>query len=226
MDILSSDQVRQLLLFIPPFILSLSFHEYAHAWVADKYGDSTARYLGRLTMDPMAHISWMGTVIIPAFAVLTGAPLFGWANPVPVDARNFRKPRAHMAVVAAAGPISNFLVATVCTALLAVLIHKAGVSVTSRRFIGGLIGPAIEMLVMAVQLNLFLAFFNLIPIPPLDGSRVVQGFMGHRMAEKFDTWSQYGSWMLLILFFTGGLRVISYPVYMFMSFLFSAFGIS
>jgi len=106
MELFTPEKIRLLLLFAPVFILSLSFHEYAHAWSANRLGDSTARYLGRMTMDPMSHISWFGTVLFPAISLLTGAPLFGWANPVPVDMRNFRKPRLHMAIVAAAGPAS------------------------------------------------------------------------------------------------------------------------
>lgn len=220
MDMLNSEAVRGLLLFIPPFILSLSFHEFAHAWVADKLGDSTARYLGRLTMDPMAHASLMGTVIFPAIAFLTHLPLFGWANPVPVDARNFRKPRAHMALVAAAGPVSNIFLATLSTAILAVVVKRVDQAGH------GMAYAAVQMLLLAVQLNLFLAFFNLIPLPPLDGSRIVQGIVSAPMAQKIEGWSTYGGWILMGLAFTGGLRFIGYPVLMFMDVLFRFFGIN
>ena len=118
------DKIRELLLFAPPFIISLSFHEFAHAWVANRLGDSTARYLGRLTLDPMAHISWFGTVLFPAISVLAGSNIFfGWANPVPVDMRNFRKPRLGMAYVAAAGPASNLVLATLCAGALSLIVH-------------------------------------------------------------------------------------------------------
>lgn len=225
MDMLGADKIQELLLFIPPFILSLSFHEFAHGWVANRLGDSTARYMGRLTLDPMAHISWVGTVIFPAISVLTGAPLFGWANPVPVDARNFKNPRRDMAIVGAAGPISNILLATLATALLSFLVHRTGAHLVGRQGTGGILGPAIQMLVMAIQLNLFLAFFNLVPIPPLDGSQILKGLVSARTAQKIDGWAEYGSWLLLILLFTGGLRYVAVPVFVFMSMLFSWFGL-
>ncbi len=225
MDMLGADKIQELLLFIPPFILSLSFHEFAHGWAANRLGDSTARYMGRLTLDPMAHISLVGTVIFPAISVLTGAPLFGWANPVPVDARNFKNPRRDMAIVGAAGPVSNILLATLATALLSFLVHHGGAQFVGRRGTGGIMGPAIQMLVLAIQLNLFLAFFNLVPIPPLDGSQILKGLVSKRTALKLDSWTEYGSWLLLILLFTGGLKYVSIPVFMFMSMLFSWFGL-
>lgn len=224
MNIDFADALRQLLLFTPPFILSLSFHEYAHAWVANKLGDSTARYMGRLTMDPMAHISMVGTVIFPAISLLTGAPLFGWANPVPIDMRNFKKPRAGMALVAAAGPLSNILLATLCTAILAWLARGSPLAIMHGAG-AGMKGAANEMLIMAIQLNLFLAFFNLIPIPPLDGSRILQGVVGRTVADKIDEFGHYGNWLLLILFFMGIFRILAVPVILFMNFLFSAFGL-
>ena len=220
------EQVRTLLLFIPPFIFSLTLHEFAHAWMADKLGDSTARYMGRLTMDPMAHISWVGTVILPALMVLTGGPLFGWANPVPVDARNFpRKPLQRMAFVAAAGPGMNIILATLCVATIAVLARSGALPDVAGGHAPGMAGAAIEMLVLAVQLNLFLAFFNLLPLPPLDGSRILQGFMSPRAAEKIDAFSGHAQILLLILFMTGGLRVLAVPVYMAFNGLFRLFGI-
>lgn len=223
MDIFSLERVKELLLFIPPFILSLSFHEYAHAWVADKLGDSTARYLGRLTMDPMAHVSWVGTIIVPAFAVLTGAPLFGWANPIPIDSRNFKKPRAHMALVAVAGPLSNLLLAVLSTALISWLIHAAPPGASHS--LQGMWGSGLHMLMMSVQLNLFLAFFNLIPIPPLDGSRILQGIVSRQMAFKIDQWGEMGTWILLLCLFTGLLRYLALPVYALMNGLFYLFHI-
>lgn len=224
MDFALPDIVRQLLLFAPVFIISLTFHEYAHGWMANKLGDATARHMGRLTMDPMAHISWVGTVIFPALSLVTGAPLFGWANPVPVDARNFRKPLQHMAIVAAAGPASNILLAILSTAILSFLVnHGANFSIANN--LTGVNSAAIEMLVMAVQLNLFLAFFNLIPLPPLDGSRIVQGFVKASTAQKIDEFASTAQCILLILVFTGALRIVAIPVYGFMSLLFRTFGI-
>ena len=218
--------LQDLLLFVPVFIISLTFHEYAHGWMADRLGDATARHMGRLTMDPMAHISWLGTVIFPAISLMTGAPLFGWANPVPVDMRNFKRPFQHMAIVAAAGPASNILLAILCTAALSVVLkNSAGLDPTAETQALGVGPAAVKMLMMGVQLNLFLAFFNLLPIPPLDGSRIVQGLVDARTALRIESFAPQAQWILLLLFFTGVLRVIAYPVYGFMGLLFHAFGI-
>jgi Zn-dependent protease len=212
-ELLSSDAVRRLLLFAPVLILSLSIHEWAHAWSADRLGDSTARYLGRMTVDPMAHIDWIGTVLFPGIAILTGAPLFGWAKPVPVDERNFRKPRQGMAWVAAAGPASNIVIAVFVVAMLSVLGHSQQTGILSIKAAGGMAGAGVEMALMAVQLNLFLAFFNLIPIPPLDGSRILRGLSTPAFASKIESLEGMGSWLILILFFTGVFRVLATPVF-------------
>ncbi len=221
MDLFTPEALRKVLLFAPPFIISLSFHEFAHAWVADKLGDSTARYLGRLTMDPMAHISLVGTVIFPAIALLTGAPLFGWANPVPIDMRNFKKPRAGMALVALAGPISNLLLATLCIGIFSIVVNRGNFSEPNLKFAGA----ALQMLVMAIQVNLFLAFFNLLPIPPLDGGHILKYFAGNRLAAKIDEHANMGQIIILVLFFTGFLQVLAIPVMLFMGVVGRLFGV-
>lgn len=225
MDANIQEALIRLALFAPPFILSLSFHEYAHAWTANKLGDSTARYLGRMTLDPMAHISWLGTVIFPAVAILFGGPLFGWANPVPVDSRNFKKPLQHMAVVAAAGPASNLLLAFLCTVALSFLAASGPDAVLPLHGRGGMLGATIEMIDMAVWLNLFLCVFNLLPIPPLDGSRIIQGFVKPSTAMKIDAWAGQAQFLLLILLFTGFLRYLAYPVYIIRGLLFHLFDV-
>jgi Zn-dependent protease len=198
-------------LFIPPFILSLSFHEYAHAWTANKMGDSTARYLGRLSMDPMVHISWFGTVILPAIMLVVGGPLFGWANPVPVDMRNFKKPRMGMAIVAAAGPASNLVLATLFAGLLSLLPEAATLKTLSSGSMGTW-GAAADMLRLAVLLNLALAFFNLLPLPPLDGSRIVQGFVSSKTAESLDRLEAYSLYIFLACFYLGIFKIVMLPI--------------
>jgi Zn-dependent protease len=201
--------LEKLLLFAPPFILSLSFHEFAHAWAANRLGDSTAKFLGRMTIDPIVHISWLGTVIVPAVAIATGSPfLFGWANPVPVDMRNFRKPRPYMALVAFAGPASNIFLAIVVTMLYAILVKT-----NAMHYIGleNFSLPLYKMLLLGIYLNLILAFFNLIPIPPLDGSRVLQGVVNPATAEKIDQFAGQAQILLLLLLFTGTLRYFLIP---------------
>ena len=220
-----SQSLQDLLLFLPVFILSLSLHEFAHAWVADRLGDATARYMGRLTMDPMAHISIFGTVIFPSISMLIGAPLFGWANPVPVDMRNFRKPLQHMAIVAAAGPASNIIISFISAFLLSQVIKNAGASIGHLGPQSGMISAAIRMLALSVQTNLLLAFFNLIPLPPLDGSRILQGFVSLKTAKKIDSFAPYSFYILMGLAFTGALRVLALPMMGMMMWMFGLFGI-
>ncbi len=206
----TQDLIRQLLLFIPPFILSLCIHEYAHAWVANRLGDSTARYLGRLTLDPLAHMSVFGTLLFPILSIAAGSSIFfGWANPVPVDSRNFKNPRKGMALVAAAGPASNVVIAVFCAVLLSVLMKNGSALPLS----SGVYSSAVEMLSITITLNLFLAFFNLLPLPPLDGSRIVQGFVSPGLADKIDGYAVHAQMLLLMLVLTGVFRVLAMPVY-------------
>jgi Zn-dependent protease len=220
------DKVQMILLFLPPFIISLSFHEYAHAWVAERFGDSTARYMGRMTVDPMAHISWFGTVIFPALSILMGSHLlFGWANPVPVDSRNFKKPFQHMALVAAAGPASNILLAIVFAFIMSMLKSHVPGSIFQAMEVQGMMGSGLKMLDMAVQLNLFLAFFNLLPLPPLDGARIIQGLVKPATALKIDEYSNQAQILLIILLFTGVLRYLALPVTILYALIYQVFNI-
>lgn len=220
------DKVQMILLFLPPFIISLSFHEYAHAWVAERFGDSTARYMGRMTVDPMAHISWFGTIIFPALSILMGSHLlFGWANPVPVDSRNFKKPFQHMALVAAAGPASNILLAIVFAFIMSMLKSHVPGSIFQAMEVQGMMGSGLKMLDMAVQLNLFLAFFNLLPLPPLDGARIIQGLVKPATALKIDEYSNQAQILLIILLFTGVLRYLALPVTILYALIYQVFNI-
>ena len=145
-------------------IVSLSVHEAAHAWTADRLGDPTARHLGRLTVNPLKHVDLIGTVIFPLLAVYSGLPLIGWAKPVPVTLRNLRSPRRDFAVVALAGPVSNLLLAS----LGAVIVSVAA---------SGASGLVMNLVIFAAQMNVLLAVFNLIPVPPLDGGNVLAGLV-------------------------------------------------
>jgi len=221
MELLANPKIQQILMFIPLFILSLSLHEFAHAWTAQRLGDPTAKYLGRLTLDPMSHISIFGTIIFPVIGLLSGGFLFGWANPVPVDPRYFKKPRLGMAKVAAAGPAINILIAIVITAILG--ISTRFVPIEAFTADSGLWQAFFRMANMAVQLNLFLAFFNLIPIPPLDGSRILAGMVGERFAQELDKLESMGFWILLALLWTGALRFLAGFVIGFQEFLLRIF---
>ena len=186
-------------------ILSLSFHEAAHAWSANRLGDPTARMLGRLTLNPLAHIDWIGTVLFPLIALTTGAPLIGWAKPVPVDMRNLRAPRRDFAIVAAAGPISNLVLAT-GLAIVFFLIYPGGAT----PFTIGRVGNILET---AIVTNVLLAVFNMIPIPPLDGGNVAIGVLPAPLAALLVQLWPWGFLLLYLLLFTGVLSLIIRPVY-------------
>ncbi len=175
-------------------LISLTIHEAAHAWTADRLGDPTARTLGRVSLNPLVHVDWIGTVLLPILALISRLPLIGWAKPVPVNTRNLRNPRRDFMLVAAAGPISNLLQACVAAAALRLLWNGASEQ-----------GPGlvVTLLYFAVQVNLLLAFFNLIPVPPLDGSNVLLGLLPPSLAMPYSRLRQYGFIVLYALMFTG-----------------------
>jgi Zn-dependent protease len=193
---------------LPSFVVlvcSLSFHEAAHAWMADRLGDPTARNLGRLTLNPLAHVDWIGTVLFPLVAMSTGAPLIGWAKPVPVDFRNLRSPRGDFALVALAGPASNLVLAVglVLVRSLIVAMHPLP---------GGTADLASDVLVQAVLLNVLLAVFNMIPVPPLDGSNVAIGVLPPAAGRLFMAMRPWGFIILYALMLSGILWSIVSPV--------------
>lgn len=180
-------------------LVSLSIHEAAHAWTADKLGDPTARTLGRVTLNPLSHIDWIGTVLFPLIAMTTGAPLLGWAKPVPVNFHHLRAPRRDFAVIAAAGPISNLLQAVVAVGALAVFSFQYG-SLTD------------AILLRFVELNVLLAVFNMLPVPPLDGGNVLAGFLPEQGARVVDLLRPYGFLILYALMLTGVLGQVMLPI--------------
>ncbi len=186
-----------------PMILSLSVHEWAHAWSASKLGDDTAERLGRLTLNPAAHVDLFGTLILPFVLASQGLPTFGWAKPVPVDPNRFRRDVSRgkgMALTAAAGPLSNLVIAVIATVVLGL----------TYRFELGLPTGARPLLATLVYLNVALALFNLIPIPPLDGSRVVAWFMPYRLRDQWHAVEQFAPFLMLFAFYFGG-RIIAGP---------------
>lgn len=183
-------------------IVSLSVHEAAHAWSADKLGDPTARMLGRITLNPLAHIDWIGTVLFPIIALTTGAPLLGWAKPVPVNFHNLKAPRRDFAIIAAAGPISNLLQAVVFAIVLFLL---GGYSATHESLLA-------EVVRLGLVINVSLAVFNMIPVPPLDGGNVLAGLAPEGIARGIDQLRPYGILILYALLLTGMLGTIVQPV--------------
>jgi Zn-dependent protease len=190
-------------------LLSLTIHEAAHAWTADKLGDPTARTLGRVSLNPLVHIDPIGTVLLPLIAAFSHLPLIGWAKPVPVSLRNLRHPRRDFMLVAAAGPISNLLQALAGAVILRVLVAAALVTADHRM--------AADILVEYMEINLLLAFFNLIPVPPLDGGNVMLGLLPPRLAATYSQIRQYGFLVLYALMLTGiASRLILPPTEFFM----------
>jgi Zn-dependent protease len=174
--------IAQLFLAFIVLLFSLTVHECAHAWTADRLGDPTARMLGRVSLNPIVHADLIGTVLFPIVAMLARVPLIGWAKPVPVSVRRLRHQRRDYVLVAAAGPASNVLLALASAGALAVLpvspvtLGEPNISV-----------PIAGMLARALQLNVLLAVFNMIPIPPLDGGNVLSGLLPLRVASRFDS---------------------------------------
>lgn len=203
-----------------PLLFAIVLHEYAHGWLADKCGDPTARALGRLTLNPLAHIDPFGTVIMPLICLmLPGGFLFGWAKPVPVDIRNFTKPRRDMALVAAAGPVMNLVLALLSAAILAVLLsaNPALMAQDSQESSPGaepsastmVLLPLAVMALYSVLINVFLGIFNLIPIPPLDGGRILVSLLPQKPALVLARLEPYGMMILVgLLVFDRELRVI------------------
>jgi Zn-dependent protease len=193
-------------------LFSLTVHEAAHAWTADRLGDPTGRRLGRVSLNPLVHIDPIGTVLLPLVAMFTGAPLIGWAKPVPVSLRGLRRyPRDFMLVVLA-GPVSNLLLAAAASLALRVLpgesLGVGGVQVGA---------PVVHLLIAAFQLNLLLAVFNLVPVPPLDGGNLVGAVLRGSLQRGFDALRPYGVFILYALMFTGTLGAIIGPPYSFLA---------
>jgi Zn-dependent protease len=212
-------RVAEAALFFVPFLFALSFHEFAHGWVARLKGDRTAERMGRLTLNPFAHADPVGTILLPIIALVTHIPLFGWAKPVPVDSRNFRNPKNDMFWVAAAGPLSNVLLAVVGAVMLAALFVAAPELLDARASQLAVIrsrSPGLyagmEMLYAFLQINLVLALFNLIPIHPLDGAKVMARFLPYRANRWLEEHEQMLSMGLLLVVVLGGLAALRVPV--------------
>jgi len=200
---LSDIDIPQLLVAFVILIASLTFHEAAHAWTAYKLGDLTARMLGRLSLNPAVHVDVIGTLVFPLIAMITGFPLIGWAKPVPVDMRNLQHPRRDFAIVAIAGPISNLILAA-AGALVFTLWGANAASPTNELIATGLI--------RFVLLNVLLAVFNMIPIPPLDGGNVLMGVLPESMAAMLDKLRPWGFVLLYVVMLSGVLAAIIFPV--------------
>ena len=182
-------------------LFSLTVHETAHAWTADRLGDPTARLLGRVSLNPVVHVDPIGTILFPLLASLGGVPLIGWAKPVPVVVSRLRRQRRDYVLVAAAGPGSNLLLA-LASAIVLRLIPVTPATIGEPN----LSVPLATLFGRAMQINVLLAVFNMIPIPPLDGGNVIGGLLPRRFAVGFDSVRPYGFLVIYALMFTGALE--------------------
>ncbi len=190
------------------FLFAISVHESAHAWTANYYGDPTARMLGRITLNPIHHIDPIGTVLLPLAALIYHFPMIGWAKPTPVNPLNFGKNHVRADIMTSvAGPVSNLIVATGSVIVLAVVLR-------GRYVLGAAAEPLFTLFYAALQINVLLAVFNMIPLPPLDGSHVLRHFLSGSALALYDRIGMFG---LLLFFFLGG-SIISVLMAPFMAF--------
>ena len=208
--------IQKIIVWAVPVLFAITVHEVAHGWVANRFGDATAKLAGRLTINPIKHVDPVGTVLVPGLLLFLGGFLFGWAKPVPVNFGNLRQPRRDMVYVAIAGPGANLVMA----------------------FIWGFVGfmarflpefaalPLLYMSVAGLYINAILMLVNLIPIPPLDGGRVAAGLLPASLAQPYSRLEPYGLFIMLGLLATGMLgKILTLPLYAFLSFMASLFSI-
>ncbi len=191
-------------------LFALSVHESAHGWMAEKFGDPTARLQGRITLNPIAHIDPVGTIVFPLILAIIGAPVFGWAKPVMVNPNNLRNPKKDNIYISAAGPVSNIIVAIISIILF--LIFKR-VALTGAAPGNSHVIEAVSLILLyTILINIFLAIFNLIPIPPLDGSGIIEGVLKGDALVNYEKIKPYGFFILLAIIYLGIFDMIANPI--------------
>jgi len=215
------DSIVSILFYAPPILLALTVHEYAHGWVAYKYGDPTAKYAGRLTLNPLAHLDFLGTLMLFLIHL-------GWAKPVPVNPYNLRNPKRDMMWVSFAGPGANLLTALIC----GLIIRFFGLLPAGIDYRTSLLGIFLQMVAVGLVINVVLAIFNLIPIPPLDGSKILMGLLPPQYEHQFAQLERFGPFLLIFLVLVPSMMGINIlwmviqPFVSFFSFLFAGIDLS
>ena len=203
--------IQKIAAYAIPFLFAITLHEVGHGWAAGRLGDSTARMLGRLTINPIKHIDPVGTIMMPAILLFMSSPfLFGWAKPVPINPRNLRNPSRDMIIVAVAGPTANFVMALFWAVMLRLLVSFGEALGSSTDFF-------IEMIRFGITFNVLLCVFNLIPIPPLDGGRVLRELTSPQLASLLDRIEPYGFIIVIALAALGPLWMVISPVMRFIT---------
>jgi Zn-dependent protease len=214
MDMDTLALLQRIVTYFVPFLFALCFHEYAHGWVAKLRGDNTAQMMGRLTMNPLAHMDFIGTLVLPMIAIIfPGGLFFGWAKPVPVNIRNLKTPKTDMFWIALAGPLSNVLLALVATLVLWI----AKMTMAGSEYFQ----TVATLLNVFIGINLFLAVFNMIPLHPLDGGKVLARFLPAEINYRLEQNEHITSMILLVLFLAGAVSFLLYPAEIMRQFLLS-----
>ena len=199
-----------LLVAIPPLLVAVILHEVAHGYIAERLGDPTARALGRITLNPLVHIDWFMTIILPGLLIFAGSPVvFGGAKPVPVNPLYFKNPRRGMVWVALAGPAINIIIACICYLALKIIFSinpPQAISIPTLGIIG------IGWLTYSVVINLVLALFNLVPVPPLDGGRIAVGLLPVKAARMLARLEPFGLFIVFALLYSGAINAYLSPV--------------
>ena len=198
--------IQKLSVYFVPFFMAVVFHEFAHGWAAARFGDTTAKDQGRLTLNPVPHVDVMGTLVLPIMMMLTGANiLFGWAKPVPINPNRFSKYRAGLFWVSFAGPLMNFLLAWLSALAFGLIV----LFIPSNHFLAE---PLQWMTSISVYLNYGIGIFNLLPLPPLDGSRMIESMLSYNATKAYERIAQYSFWILTLLIISGALSFLAWPV--------------
>ncbi len=207
--------LSEAILSIPALMVAVILHEVAHGWVAYRWGDPTAKLAGRLTLNPIPHIDPIGTILLPAMFIILGSPIiFGWAKPVPINPMNFRDLRKGTFFTSIAGVVMNLSLAVIFGALYRIIYNLS--DVVDPFIAQSVMYPLLVFCAKSVLINLILAIFNIIPIPPLDGSKALMSFLSFKYWEIFYRYEVYGFFVITILLFTGVLGRIIYPPLVFL----------